>query len=628
MFSFSRSLPADKNIAPQRKSNHAIKRRETPEQRALSKAIESNGMISQSNSTGMSNSGPQLGRLDVNLDTSLLLEGMDSDLRDKQLFKVYRDMYWHDPICGACADLYAHLPFSGEFTLGGAKADFLNPFSEACEILGLKTLMPKWAIDYQVTGAAAGSILHNFEEKKIFDMMTHKYENLAVHTLPLYSQDPIMFLELDPDVKMTLTKVESKRLPMIKKRLGEAFFNKLLESQVELDPVGTVYIPRKTFSFGEGVSFYKRVLPIWQIEKNLFRGTLIESGRRQRGILHLMLGEEGWDPAPEDFNDIADLFIDADADPIGAVIATRLGVSVSEFRQGGDFWKVTDIWEQTGQMKLRALGISESVMSSDASLSTMEGSMSIFVEKLRAFRDSLTRDTFYERVFPLVSVMNGLKMRRGKIIKGTIERGDTEDILRTMNDGSKLFIPSVHWAKQLRPEQDQTYYDMLNSMSGAGIPIPIRALTAAGGFNVDTLLTNADEELALQEELLKFKKRADDLKGRYTSAGADGMASMSSNKVDYESDELDELSFADMGTVLQGKQAPLLNRDFGVTAEVTSMSKTGKPVRLIDQNMANRRANKNIAKALASISSANNTHLTVASKTHRRRDVLVKSLQI
>ena len=41
---------------------------------------------------------------------------------------------------------------------------------------------------------------------------------------------------------------------------------------------------------------------------------LYKSGRRQRGIMHLMLGEEGWEPSPEDFSAVTDLFMDADAD--------------------------------------------------------------------------------------------------------------------------------------------------------------------------------------------------------------------------------------------------------------------------------------------------------------------------
>ena len=159
-------------------------------------------------------SGPQLGTLDVNLDTSLLLEGMDSDLRDKQLFRVYRDMYWHDPVCGACADTFSVMPFS-DFGIGGAPEKFLDDYRETIEVLGMRTAMPQISIDHQVTGAFAGSILYNADDKKIFDLMPHKYENLAIHSMPLYSQDPIRYLTLDEEMKATV-RLDSKRMAMVK----------------------------------------------------------------------------------------------------------------------------------------------------------------------------------------------------------------------------------------------------------------------------------------------------------------------------------------------------------------------------------------------------------------------------
>lgn len=548
-------------------------------------------LVSQSNT---SQSGPQLGRLDVNLDTSLLLEGMDSDLRDKQLFRVYRDMYWHDPICGSCADLFATLPFS-EFSLGGASDKVLDPYREVVEVLNLKTAMPRISVDHQVTGAFCGSILYNKDKRRIYDMMTHKYENIAVHSLPLYSQDPIMYLKLDSEMRATLN-LKSKRIDMIKEQMGDSFFNKLMESELELDPIGTIYVPRKTFSYGEGVSYFKRVMPIWMIEKNLYRGTLIESGRRQRGILHLMLGEEGWEPSPEDFSAITDLFMDADADPIGAVVATRMGIMINEFRQGGDFWKVTDIWDQTGNMKMRALGISEALLSGDASYATMEGSMTVFVESLRAYRDMMTRRVFYEKVFPLTSLLNGNSVRNGKIIKRELMEGNTQDILNRMQDGSKLFIPTVHWAKQLKPEQDQAYMEILNQLTTAGVPVPLRALAAAGGFNLDDLLQNRAEDMAIQRQILEYNKDLNALKGKYAApegGEGGGMGSFSSDSA-----------------VLGDKPRPrLTDRNFG-DPDVYEIGRTGKKKHVIRQSEANKQLNAKIAKALREIQRSGRTALT------------------
>lgn len=550
------------------------------------------GFRSESGST----SSPSMGKLDVNLDTSLLLEGMDSELRDKQLFRVYRDMYWHDPVCGSCADLYSTLPFS-EFSIGGATDKYLAPYREAIEVLNLRSAMPRISVDHQVTGAFCGSILYNQERSSIYDLMAHRYDNISIHSLPLFSQDPLMFLKLDQEMKTTLG-MKSKRIDMIREQMGEPFFKSLLESELELDPIGTIYAPRKTFSYGEGVSYFKRVLPLWMIEKNLYRGTLIESGRRQRGILHLMLGEEGWQPQPEDFDLVTNLFMDADADPIGAVVATRLGISVSELRQGGDFWKITDIWDQTSAMKMRALGINEAFLSGDATYANMEGSMTVFMETLRAYRDMMTRKVFYEKVFPLVSLLNGYTQKNNKITTKTgLMEGNTEEILRRMQDGSKLFIPTVHWAKQLKPEQDQAYMEVLSQLTEKGIPVPLRALAAAGGFNLDQLLLNRDEDLAVQRQLLDYNRQLEDMKGKYAPKSAEGGAE-GGGMGSFSSAVKPLTESAVLGSF---KQPSLMTRDFGEESEIYELTRTGKKRHVVRQSHANKVANDKIIRAVQNI---------------------------
>lgn len=578
--------------------------------KALKDEKRSSGNFVSESSTG-SAAGARIGGLDVNLDTSLLLEGMDSDLKDQQLFRVYRDMYWHDPICGSCVDLYSTLPFS-EFSLGGAEDKYLDHYRQAVELLNLRTAMPRISVDHQVTGAFTASVLYDRKKKTFIDLMCHKYENITIHSLPLSSQDPIMFLDIDPEFRKTLS-LPSKRIEQIKQNLGLEFFNKLISGQVELDPVGTIYVPRKTFSFGEGVSYYKRVLPLWLIEKNLYRGTLIESGRRQRAIMHLMLGEEGWEPTPQDYDEATDLFLDADADPIGAVVATRLGISVSELRPGGDFWKVTDIWDQTGSHKMRALGISEAFLSGDASYQTMEGAMTVFTETLRAYRDTQTRNVFYDKIFPLVSMMQGFTIRKGKVQrKEGLMDGNTEERLRLMQDGSKLLIPTVHWAKSLKPEQDQSFMEVLDRMTAAGIPVPIRMMAAAGGLNIDHLLSNQDEDLVIQRQLADYKKRLDKLKGTEGGEGGGGMGSFSSDN------SLRKIS-ADpahgYSTILQGARQSLLRHDYGDASELYTEGGGGKKHHVFNQTAANRKINEKIFKAVREMKRSGNAPLLTSNTT-------------
>lgn len=576
--------PSSANIG-----SSSVARRSTDDQYTSTSAMGGSGAASGAT---------QIGTVPLDIDINPIMDGMTYQTDERQLFEVYRDIYFHDPICGATVDMFSSLPFSN-YSFGGGKESLLEPFYEVNERLNLAASFPNIATDQMVTGAFVGSMIYNKEKKRFVDLMCHRYDNLKVTPVPLNSQDPILEL-IPPEHLVSLLAMDSPRVNKIKESLGAKFVEGLMSGNpVELDPIGTIYIPRRAFSFGEGVSLYKRVLPLWLIEKNLYRGTLVESGRRQRGILQLQCGDgDQWDPTPEEMEFITDLFMNADADPIGSIITTKLGVQVNEFRQGGDFWKITDIWDQTGQYKLRAMGVSESFLSGEATLANTEANLSVFIEYMRSYRDRLTRDTFYNKIFPLISLMEGLVVtRNGKVVrKSGLMDGGLDEVMFRLNDGSKLFIPSVHWEKQLRPEQDQGMLDTLRAMSELGLPVSMRAIAAAGGYNLNQLLMDQDENLALQRRLLDYKKRQMDLEAEFippqdAGGGGGGFGSMSS-------------------AVLGTRPRPnLLSRDYGEASEVYDLTATGKKKLIIDQKSANERIDRRIAKVAQDLSRDSNRSL-------------------
>lgn len=575
--------------------------KETAQTRKSVQSVSSGG--------GTSGGNIQVGGVPLDIDLSPMLEGMDYEADDRQLFNVYRDIYFFDPIGGSYVDLFSTLPFS-DVSFSGAKDSVLDPYYEVNERLSLSASMPNITTDLLVTGAFCGSMLYNKERKKFIDMMTHRYDNIEATPFPLMSQDPIFELRVPQDVKRAFSK-DSKRVDAIRKELGAGFVDKMLnESLVELDPVGTIYIPRKTFTYGEGVSAFRRMLPIWLIEKNLYRGTLIESGRRQRGILHAQLGDgDQWEPSQEEMDFITDLLLNADSDPIGSIITTRLGVNISEFRQGGDFWKITDIWDQTASFKMRLLGISEALLSGEANYDSAATGLTVFIESLRAFRDFATRKIFYEKVFPLISLMNGYAVgKNGKIMKKSgLMDGSLNEIMYRLNDGSKLFIPNVHWSKQLRPDIDSSMMENLRAMTELGVPVPLRSIAAAGGFNFDQLLMDQDEDLALRHKLLAYKKRQQEIDKQYQIAddaggGGDSFSSVSKSLSTGRGLE-QALGIPNLlgsqSAVLGGARRPgLKGRDFGEQSEIYEIGKTGKKKHVFRQARANHKANDAIYKAV------------------------------
>src|SRR5690606_13226692 len=136
----------------------------------------------------------------------------------------------------------------------------------------------------------------------------------------------------------------------------------------------------------------------------LIRGTHDQVYKRQRATMHVTMGEgEEWVPTSEEMQAVSNLFLSADLDPLGAVVVTRTGVQVNEVRRGDDFWRWDSIFDMTERIKLRALGVSENFIQGDASYSNMEQALSIFMDQIRTFRNQITRELFYEKMFPMIS---------------------------------------------------------------------------------------------------------------------------------------------------------------------------------------------------------------------------------
>lgn len=468
----------------------------------------------------------------ITIDTDPMLTGM-TPANETVLHRVFRDIYYNDVIGGSAVDLITLVAF-GEFSLGGLShthakisEQVREAFHENMERLSIRTFVPEAAVDYLVLGEHCSSLLYNREHRTFTDVFPHTPEDLTVKMLPFYSQEPIIDVKFPEDVRSLFSNVKSKRIQRLMSKLGPQVVEQIKAGSLELDPLSTIYIPRKTFTKSDrGTSYFRRLLPIYLIEKNLFRGTLVESARRQRGILHLSLGDgDTWIPSVQDMEFMTELFMNADSDPIGAIIATRMGVQVDELRQGGDFWKSTDFADSVLGHKCRALTISEGLLSGEANFNTADQSLTIFLEMIRSFRDVFTRKLFYDKLFPLISLINGFtldKKGRVSVKDGLMNSLDSEEAMFKLNDGSKLFIPNVHWTKQLKPEGDSSYMDMLSSLTEKGVPVPLRVLAAAGGMDLDMLLKQQQEDLDIRKKIAEYKSQIDALAPKSTMESESG----------------------------------------------------------------------------------------------------------
>lgn len=536
------------------------------------------------------------------------------DLEQKKLvMRIYTDIYYNYAIAGSIVDIKANLMFS-DFTLGGIlDRRVASVFQENVDRLDLRTLMPDIAIDYNVKGGFVGSLLYNEKTRVFSRIMPHGYENTKVDPLPFHGTDPLLTVAF-PEYIRTTMQSDSPRIKALRDFLGPTVMQQLNEEALELDPKSTVYCARTTGSTTVSTSYYRRILPWYLLYKNLFRGTLVRSAARQKGLLHITLDGGGeWEPTTADMNMVLDMFMAADADPIMAAVATRSGISTEEIRDPSGGWTIFDNVDAIDTICMKALGISDAFLSGESTYSNSDNATSFFIDSIRNERDFLTRKVLYNKIFPMISALNGYVLSaNGKLST----RGNSLDKLDPLGsgrlqDGSRLLVPSVHWEKTLKPEGDSSYMDMLQSMTDKGVPVPLRAMAAAGGFNLDRLLADQEGDLFIQERVYQYQKSINDLKKKYGIS--DEAASSFASALMYDKNA--QSTASDVLARNNGHLVGLASRDFGEKQEVAGITHDGKKRYLHNQKLANERANRKIVKMVKELERKGQTHVVRSTTT-------------
>lgn len=431
------------------------------------------------------------------------------DIDHRTLCGMYRDLYLHDPVPGAAVDLMSNLPFSSfKLNIPAKNADKIHEvFSATLEALKIESLLPPAHREHMVFGAHTSILVYKAADKTFTDTLPIPPQDLEVQSNMLFGHDPILRV-MRSEMLSEFLADPSPTAKSIIARMSPKMVSMLRSGDFELDPISTLYYPRRAWAYqGKGESYYRRILPLYMIEKVLFRGTLTLANRRQSSILHVTAGSDEWEVQAEELSEIVRGFQEADKDPIGSVVGTRNEVQVNEVRQGGDFWKYSDITQEMDGKKLLALGINEAFLSGDMNYNSMEHALSVFMESLRASRAEATNQLFYHKLFPLISITNGFtKAAYGAIddevtaaASRSSRRMESLGVETEMMSMSDYIIPKVEWDKKLMPEGDEEQLSILEKLEEKGIPLSLRAWAAAGGLDIDLLLKQ--REASIEDEI-------------------------------------------------------------------------------------------------------------------------------
>ena len=548
------------------------------------------GIASGRNEAGASQSTAYLLGADLR---SSLLEGVFDVEAKHELQATYRDIYYHDAICGSAVDIQATMPWS-DFTLTGADDEHLDVFRSTMEKLNVRSLHELISKDRLVSGAFVAALVYDEDQsghKGFSDMISFDYADCDVLPVPLMSQDPVLRLTIS-DALREFANSSVEELQAIMKSVPDTMLEHFRNSkQVMLDPLSTVYLPRASLSTVQsGVSYYRRVLPCYLLERVLYRGTITAATKRQRSLTHVTVGNtEDWSPTDADIEFAVSLFQVAESDPLNAIVATRDNVNVSEVLSHSDIWSWNETSDQLREIKMQALGISDSFVSAEGTFDTAQTAISVFIESMRSFREQFTQKFYYEKLFPLLALANDLSAdKRKETAAGDKDKAQKLlDIKDKLNDTENLLIPEIQWHKQLRPSGDQDYLERLNVLQEKGLPIPLSVWAAAAGVNLTQIVGELDDDARIRQDLEQYKPKREE--------GGDEFAS---EKKGEEGGEGEDGGRSLMHNVFQREYA---EEDM----EIPSRTRTGKPRWNPNQKGARKRINERAAKALDSLSDPN-----------------------
>lgn len=492
----------------------------------------------------------------------------------------YRDIYLFDNTAGSAVDIQSHFPFS-EWELRGLEEKELRPYQEALDRLQLQQMMPLISTAHLTDGFFCGSLVFDPRSKQFMDTLIHDALSAAIIPSPFFGVDPTINVRVGQATQQFMHDT-SEYARRYLDSMPPQFIDMLKSGAFTLDPVTTLFVPRRSTTDRAYTSYLHRILPMYLIEKTLFRGTLVEAQRRQRAMTHLTAGDDVWTPTGEELHALVSQFQQAEFDPLGGWVSTRNAVQAVDLRPGGDFWKWTDMADVLVPYKLRALGISESFMSGEASYAAAESAYSTFLETMNSYRSDLTERVFYSKIFPLVAVVNNLY----KDPKHAAKSGKIIDFLFNKANRQNLKMPQLHWHKELEAKGEENMMELLEMASDKGVPIPLKMWMAAAKIDPEGLVRDLEEDQVLRKRMEKFT-------GKDTShEGEDHFSNEFSDHGDGEEREIDgpeEPEFAalfdragtqptsqSMAFSQRGYRKPLLSRDFEDSGDTFTLTKTGK----------------------------------------------------
>lgn len=450
------------------------------------------------------------------------------------LNRMFRQIYARDAIAGPAVDIWSMLPWS-EFDIVGLEDEYPDVaqfYKDALIPIFTPETLESISKEYLVHGRFCGNLLFDNAKGYWTDLIPNDPDFIEVKPNPLINADPFVDLRVSPGL-MQFMYDPDPRVAFARGQIPSHFLNMIRATGlIPLDPFNTLWVARKISPYDTvGTSLLTRILPYWAIEKPLLNATVIAARRRAGAILHVTMEttpEQGGMPTSSELQEIAGMFIQADTDPVGSVVATRAGITATEVSQGGQIWKLSDEGPFLVENKMRAVGVTEAWLTGEASYNNYDDNRSIFMDQVRTLRERIVAKTIMAKAEVLARLHGFVRTKKSRVdhrIK--VKKLDKYIYNRELNRPTfpnlsieeamaipreDLILPTIQFDKTLKAEGDMHLLELVEKIEEKGVPITLRTWANLGGISLDDQVNDMATDMEL-------KKQIKDMKAEYGGEG-------------------------------------------------------------------------------------------------------------
>ena len=448
--------------------------------------------------------------------------------------KLMRQIYDFDPIAGPAIDLYSDLPWSS-FDIGGiSDPAILHIYEDALNNLKLEHYLPQITANYLVYGRICLHFLFDAGPGVWTNFILHDDDDIRITPVPLLNEDPLVDLMPSASLKAFIMS-KDERAGVYKDMFPGDLIDKIERGEpIPMDNSNTLYLPRRSMASDHlGTSMFSRIIGLITLERALFNASVSRAQRSAGTIRILKMGRsgiDGWLPTDEEVTSAVTSLMMAEEDPVASIVGFKTSdVTVESIAGSGQdaLWKISDENAYIEAAKMKALGLSETMLSGDATYNNLDTSLSIFLEKVKTMRDFFTRKIIIERVFEPLAKAHGFYQKdsftKGRSLQprgfmgGKVQIKDVSD--------SKLILPTIQWTKPLEPRMDSSLIELLDKAEEKGLPITLRKWATATGQNISEIQGQVADDIKLRKEFADYQKQKESI-GQEAPSGDEDLSEM------------------------------------------------------------------------------------------------------